>query len=74
MIDRGIPRKDYDICDEAGTVIGQVTSGGQSPSLEKGIGLGYVIKAYSKSGTEIYIQIRKKRIKAVVQKLPFIKK
>ncbi len=74
MIDRGIPRKDYDICDEAGTIIGKVTSGGQSPSLEKGIGLGYVEKAYSKSGTELYIQIRKKRIKAVVQKLPFIKK
>ena len=60
MIDRGIPRKDYDICNESGTIIGKVTSGGQSPSLEKGIGLGYVEKAYSKSGTEIYIQIRKK--------------
>lgn len=71
MIDRGIPRKDYDICTESGTIIGKVTSGGQSPSLEKGIGLGYVEKAYSKSGTEIYIQIRKKRIKAAVKKLPF---
>ena len=74
MVDRGIPRKGYDICNESGTIIGKVTSGGQSPSLEKGIGLGYVEKAYSKSGSEIYIQIRKKRVKAAVQKLPFIKK
>ncbi len=73
MIERGIPRHDYALCDEAGAVIGKVTSGGQSPMLEKGIGLGYVQKAFAKVGTEIWVQIRKKRVKGVVVKLPFYK-
>ncbi len=73
MIERGIPRKDYEICNAAGEVIGKVTSGGQSPNLSKGIGMGYVSSSFSKIDTEIYIQIRKKKIKAVIKKLPFIK-
>jgi len=72
MIDRGIPRHDYVIVDKSGQQIGTVTSGGHSPSLELGIGLGYVTKAHSKTGTEIFIQIRKKQLKAIVVKLPFV--
>lgn len=72
MTERGIPRKDYDIVDEEGIQIGTVTSGGHSPSLDYGIGLGYVPKSLSKSGSEIYIQIRKKRLKAEVVKMPFV--
>lgn len=71
--DRGIPRHDYDIVDAAGTKIGVVTSGTMSPSLGKGIGLGYVPKEISKSGTEIFIQVRKKALSATIVKLPFYK-
>ena len=72
MEGRGIPRKGYTILDMEGNEIGIVTSGGQSPMLEKGIGLGYVNKAFSKKETKILIQIRKKQIKAVVKRPPFI--
>jgi aminomethyltransferase len=73
MIDRGIPRHDYLIEDAEGNVIGKVTSGTQAPSLDKAIGLGYVNKPFRKSGTEIYIAIRNKKVKAQVVKLPFYK-
>ena len=73
MVERGIPRHDYIIEDVDGNVIGKVTSGTQSPSLGKAIGLGYVNKPFVKSGSEIYIAIRKKKVKAVVVKLPFYK-
>jgi aminomethyltransferase len=73
MIDRGIPRNGYAICDVDGNEIGRVTSGTQSPSLGKAIGLGYVPKELMKAGNEIYIQIRKKLLKAEVVKLPFYK-
>lgn len=73
MIDRGIPRHDYIIEDAEGNEIGKVTSGTQSPSLGKAIGLGYVNTPFTKAGTEIYIAIRKKKIKAAVVKLPFYK-
>ncbi|TKG90722.1 glycine cleavage system aminomethyltransferase GcvT [Puteibacter caeruleilacunae] len=72
MIDRGIPRHDYDIVTAEGEVIGKVTSGTQSPVLQKGIGMGYLKKGYTKLGTEIYIQVRKRRLKAEIVKLPFI--
>ncbi len=72
--ERGIPRKDYTICDALGAPIGYVTSGCQSPTLSQGIGLGYVPLAYAKENSEIYIQIRKKLVKALTKKLPFIKK
>lgn len=73
MIDRGIPRHDYEIVDAEGNEIGKVTSGTQSPSLQKAVGLGYVNNAFSKDGTEIYIKIRNQNIKAKVVKPPFYK-
>ena len=72
MIDRGIPRHDYQIVDEDGNVIGKVTSGTQSPSLKKAIGLGYVKAPYAKVGSDIYILIRDNKIKARVVKYPFV--
>ncbi|MEI6680477.1 MAG: glycine cleavage system aminomethyltransferase GcvT [Mariniphaga sp.] len=72
MIDRGIPRHGYEIVNAEGVVIGIVTSGTQSPVLEKGIGMGYVNSEYSASGTEIYILVRNKQLKAKVVKTPFI--
>jgi aminomethyltransferase len=74
MIDRGIPRHDYQIVNAEGAVIGKVTSGTQSPSLNKAIGMGYVSTAYAKAETEIFILIRDKAIKAKVCKIPFLKK
>jgi aminomethyltransferase len=74
MIDRGIPRHDYQIADAQGNIIGKVTSGTQSPTLNIAIGMGYVNKDFAKSDTEIYIMIRDKAIKAKVTKLPFLKK
>ena len=71
--ERGIPRKDYVIADADGNEIGVVTSGTQSPSTGKAIGLGYVKTEFSKPETEIFIQIRKKTIPAKVVKPPFYK-
>jgi aminomethyltransferase len=73
LIDRGIPRKDYEIVDADGNNIGIVTSGTMGPSVGKAIGMGYVTKDYSKADSEIYISIRKKSIKAKVVKMPFYK-
>ncbi len=73
MIDRGIPRSHYELCDAEGNVIGHVTSGTQSPTLSKGIGLGYVPVAYSKVGSEIFVKVRDRLLKAQVVKLPFVK-
>ncbi len=72
MIDRGIPRQYYPIKDASGNVIGEVTSGTQSPSLNKAIGMGYVSTEFSKVDSEIYIEIRDKQIKAKVVKIPFL--
>ncbi|MBA3680588.1 MAG: glycine cleavage system aminomethyltransferase GcvT, partial [Bacteroidetes bacterium] len=74
MIDRGIPRHDYPIADASGAIIGKVTSGTQSPTLNKAIGLGYVKTEFSKADSEIFIIIRDKAIKAKVCKIPFLKK
>ncbi|MBP2833551.1 glycine cleavage system aminomethyltransferase GcvT [Aquimarina sp. U1-2] len=71
--ERGIPRHDYNIVNENGQIIGVVTSGTMSPSLGKGIGLGYVLTEIAKSGNKIYIQVRKKSIPATIVKLPFYK-
>lgn len=71
--ERGIPRQGYDIVDTQGKTIGRVTSGTMSPSLSKGIGLGYVPKVFSEVGSQVQIQIRKKAIPATVVKLPFYK-
>ena len=71
--DRGIPRQGYDILDNNGKTIGNVTSGTMSPSLGKGIGLGYVPTILSDVGSKINIQIRKNAVPATVIKLPFYK-
>lgn len=71
--ERGIPRQGYEIEDEDGKVIGEVTSGTMSPSLEKGIGLGYVPTEVAKFGNKIFIKVRKKSIPAIQVKLPFYK-
>lgn len=72
MIDRGIPRHEYNIVDAEGNTIGEVTSGTQSPSLQKAIGLGYVTTPFSALGSEIFIEVRDKKLKAVVIKTPFL--
>ncbi|GET29591.1 glycine cleavage system aminomethyltransferase GcvT [Prolixibacter sp. SD074] len=72
MIDRGIPRHGYEIMNEDGEVIGEVTSGSMSPVRGIGIGLGYLKTGYTKLGTEIFIRVRNKKLKAKVVKLPFI--
>lgn len=71
--DRGIARNGYPILDQTGETIGRVTSGTQSPTLQKSIGLGYVPTALAKEGTEIFIEIRGKSLKATVVRPPFIK-
>jgi len=73
LIEKGIPRHDYIIADADGNEIGIVTSGTMSPSTKKAIGLGYVTTEFSKVDSEIYIQVRKKSIKAKVVKGPFYK-
>jgi aminomethyltransferase len=72
MVDKGIPRHDYKIVDANNNEIGIVTSGTQSPSLGKAIGMGYVKKEDASEGSEIYIQVRDKALKAVVTKMPFV--
>jgi len=71
MLERGIPRHDYQIKDAAGNLIGKVTSGTQAPSLNKAIGLGYVAIAHAALDSEIYIDIRNTLVKAKVVKAPF---
>ena len=71
--ERGIPRQGYDIVDAEGKVIGNVTSGTMSPSLDKGIGMGYIPTEMAKANDKIYIQIRKKAVPATLVKLPFYK-
>ncbi len=72
--EKGIPRHGYDIVDAEGNLIGVVTSGTMSPFLKQGIGMGYLQPTYTAVGTEIYIQIRNKNLKAEVVKTPFRKK
>nr|WP_295927007.1 glycine cleavage system aminomethyltransferase GcvT [uncultured Dyadobacter sp.] len=73
MIDRGIPRGHYELCDAEGNKLGEVTSGTQSPTLQKGIGMGYVPTEWSKPDTEIFVKVRDKLLKAKTVKLPFVK-
>ncbi len=72
MIDRGIPRQHYVIKDAEGNKIGEVTSGTQSPSLGKAIGMGYVAISHANADTEIFIEIRDKSLIAKVAKIPFL--
>jgi len=71
MIDKGIPRHNYEMKDAAGNKIGYVTSGTQSPSLQKAIGMGYVTVKNATMDSEIFIAVRDKSLKAKVVKLPF---
>ena len=73
MIDRGIPRKDYEIYNSENNLIGNVTSGTMSPMLKKGIGMGYINKGSWNFDNDIYIKIRNKMLKAKIVKLPFYK-
>jgi aminomethyltransferase len=72
MIDKGIPRHDYQLKDAAGNIIGKVTSGTMSPVLGIGVALGYVTTEHSTPGSEIFVDVRGKNLKAVVAKTPFI--
>jgi aminomethyltransferase len=71
MVDKGIPRHDYIIVDAHNKEIGVVTSGTQAPSLGKAIGMAYVAKEHAAEGSEIFVQVRDKALKAVVVKIPF---
>jgi aminomethyltransferase len=71
MIEKGIPRHDYEIKDFAGMLIGKVTSGTQSPSLGKAIGLGYVNTVFANIDSDIYVKVRDKLLQAKIVKLPF---
>ncbi|RCH55635.1 glycine cleavage system aminomethyltransferase GcvT [Mucilaginibacter hurinus] len=73
MIERGIPRHDYEITDAEGSTIGRVTSGTQSPSLQKAIGMGYINTEFAAEDTEIFIKIRDNKVKAKIVKPPFYK-
>jgi len=73
MIDKGIPRHDYQIMDAAGAAIGRITSGTMSPCLKIGIGMGYVATEHAAVGSEIYVSIRDKKLKTKVVKPPFVK-
>lgn len=73
LVDRGIPRHGYDLVNAEGEKIGTVTSGTMSPTRKIGIGMGYVKTEYSKLGTEIYIDVRGRKLKAVVVRPPFRK-
>ncbi len=73
LIDRGVPRQGYAICDADGNKIGNVTSGTMAPSVGKAIGMGYVPIEYSAADSEIFIEVRGKLLKAIVTKVPFYK-
>jgi aminomethyltransferase len=74
MIDRGIPRQHYQVADISGKIIGEVTSGTMSPMMKQGIGMAYLKKGFWKTGTEIFIRIRNKDLKAEIVDLPIYKK
>lgn len=73
MIDRGIPRQHYEVVNASGEIIGEVTSGTMSPMMKQGIGMAYLNKGYWKTGTEIFIRIRNKDLKAKIVDLPIFK-
>jgi aminomethyltransferase len=71
MEERGIPRQHYKVVDAEGNEIGEVTSGTMSPIIKQGVGMAYLNKGYWKVGSEIFIEIRNKKIKAKVARAPF---
>lgn len=72
LLERGIPRHGYELVNSEGGTIGHVTSGTMSPTLNKGIGMGYIAKEYSAFGTQVFVKIRNKAIPAEVVRIPFI--
>lgn len=74
MIDRGIPRSHYPIYSEAGIKIGEVTTGTQSPTLKRNVGLALLDSSFVQTGTEVYVEIRGKKLKARVVPAPFYKR
>lgn len=74
LIDKGVPRSGYPVCDQSGAEIGRVTSGTMAPSLKKAIGLAYVPTELAAPGTEIFVKVRDKLLKAQVVKIPFYTK
>jgi aminomethyltransferase len=74
MTERAIPRQHYEVVNSSGEIIGEVTSGTMSPMMKQGIGMAYLNKGYWKTGTEIFIRIRNKDIKARVTEMPIYKK
>jgi aminomethyltransferase len=72
MDDRGIPRQGYNVMDASDNVVGQVTSGTMSPSLGHGIGMAYLDRAVSALSTDLFVQIRSKRVACHVVKFPFL--
>jgi aminomethyltransferase len=74
MIDRGIPRQHYEVVNSSGEMIGEVTSGTMSPMMKQGIGMAYLTGGYWKTGTEIFIRIRNKDLKAKIVNLPIYNK
>lgn len=73
MIDRGIPRQHYEVVNNTGEIIGEVTSGTMSPMMKQGIGMAYLNKGYWKAGSDIFIRIRNKDLKAKIVDLPIYK-
>jgi aminomethyltransferase len=74
MLDKGIPRHGYPLVDAQGTSIGVVTSGTHSPTLDEPIGIGYVDMRHAAQGSEIYVDIRGRKVKAKVCPTPFVQK
>jgi aminomethyltransferase len=72
MVEKGIPRHGYEIVDESGNKIGEVTSGTQAPSLAKAIGMGYVPREYAGIDSKIFVKIRERQLEAKVVKMPFV--
>jgi aminomethyltransferase len=70
MLERAIPRQHYEVVNSDGELIGEVTSGTMSPMMKQGIGMAYLNKGYWKTGTEIFIRIRNKDVKAEIVELP----
>lgn len=74
LVDRGVARHEMPICDASGRQIGHVTSGTMGPTVKKAIGMGYVEVPFNKAGSEIFIDVRGRLLKAEVVKTPFYKK
>jgi aminomethyltransferase len=74
MSERGIPRQHYEVVNSGGEIIGEVTSGTMSPMMKQGIGMAYLNRGYWKTGTEIFIRIRNKDLKAKIVDLPIYQK